>query len=294
MRSLLLFIALLVGSLIVAAALTYPAWLAVGLISIEPIHRVMHRVAMLVALIGLVVLVRKLGLSNRESLGFGVPPRRFATQLALGWLCGLALMLPLTALLFGLDIRVLRPDVQVAPVIVQGLVSGLLIALIEETFFRGVLFSAVARTSGAIAAMTAPSVIYAAVHFLGGKLRIAPEDVTWGDGFVVLAKLLERYAQPFELVDSFLALWVLGVLLALVRHRTGAIAASMGLHAVGVATIAILREMSVVDPNARFASLVGSYDGIIGWAALLWFALIAAAYARFGGARAAPVTSQAG
>src|SRR5262245_23823041 len=156
MRSFLLFLALLVGSLILAAALTYPAWLVVGLISVEPFHRVMHRVAMLIALIGLIVLVRKLGLSNRESLGFGLPARRFAQQLAIGWLCGLALMLPLTALLFGLDIRVLRPDAHVAPVIVQGLVSGLLIALIEETFFRGVLFSAVARTSGTLAAMTAP------------------------------------------------------------------------------------------------------------------------------------------
>ena len=94
--------------------------------------------------------------------------------------------------------------------------------------------------------------------------------------------LAEERDFLFELIDSFLALWMLGVLLALIRARTGAIAASMGLHAVGVATIAILREISVVDPNARFATLVGSYDGIIGWAALLWFALIAAAYARFG------------
>jgi hypothetical protein len=40
----------LAGSLVVAAALTYPAWLLVGLVSIEPVHRVMHRIAMLIAL----------------------------------------------------------------------------------------------------------------------------------------------------------------------------------------------------------------------------------------------------
>src|SRR5262245_52103324 len=99
MKSFLLFVALLAGSLILAAAVTYPAWLLVGTISVEPVHRVMNRVAMLIALVGLVVLTRRLGLSDRAALGYGLPPRDFARQLALGWLCGIGLMLPLTALL---------------------------------------------------------------------------------------------------------------------------------------------------------------------------------------------------
>ena len=280
MRSFALFVALLAGALLAAAVLTYPAWLLVGTVSVEPVHRVMNRVAMLFALIGLVVLTRRLGLADRASMGYGLPRPMFLRQLLLGWLGGFALMIPLVALLMGLDIRQLRPDAAqgLVPLVLGGIVSGLVVAFIEETFFRGVLYTAVARSSSRLAAAIAPSFLYAGLHFLGGRLRIPADEVAWHHGFAVLARLFERYAEPLEFVDSFLALFMLGVLLALVRGRTGAIAACIGLHAAGVASIAVLRRLTVTDEQAAFAGLAGSYDGVIGWAALAWFALIAFAY----------------
>lgn len=275
------FVGLLAASLILAATLTYPAWLLAGVISVEPVHRVMNRVAMLIALIGMIVLTRRLGLANSDAMGYGMPPRRFIRQILVGWLCGIALMLPLGGLLLGLDVRQLRPgfDGGWFVLIFGGIASGLAVAFIEETFFRGVLFTAVRRTSGITAAVIAPSLLYAALHFLGGRLRVPPEEVTWGHGFAVLSKLFERYVQPLTFVDSFIALAMLGVLLAIVRLRTGAIAACIGLHAAGVCVIAVLREATMVNANAEYGAIVGTYDGIIGWAALVWFAVIVAVYA---------------
>jgi membrane protease YdiL (CAAX protease family) len=283
MRSFALFVALLAGSLLVAAVFTYPAWWLVSLVSVEPVHRVMHRIAMLFALIGLVVLTRRLGLSNKEAMGYGMPRRRFLIQLGIGWLCGLALMLPLTGLLLGLDIRDLKPgfDGHWLGLIAGGIVTGLTVAFIEETFFRGVLFTAVSRTSGIAAAIIAPSLLYASLHFLGGKLRVPADEVAWIHGFEVLSKLFERYAQPLEFADSFVALAMLGALLAVVRLRTGAIAACIGLHAAGVTFIAVLREATLVNPSAEYGSLVGSYDGVIGWAALIWFTVIGTGFVFF-------------
>jgi membrane protease YdiL (CAAX protease family) len=279
-RTFALFVALLAASLIVAAALTYPVWLLVGAVSVEPVHRVMNRLAMLIALIGLIVLTRRLRLSHGSALGYGLPRGAFLRQLGLGWLAGVGLMLPLVALLLGFDVRQIKPglDGDLPPIILQGLLSGLAVAFIEETFFRGLLFAAVARTSGARAAIIAPSILYAALHFLGGKLRVPPEDVSWEHGFHVLSRLFERYAQPLAFIDSFLALLMLGILLAVVRLRTGAIAACIGLHAAGVCTIFILRNTTVVNGGAELAGIVGSYDGVIGWAALAWFAVIGVAY----------------
>lgn len=276
MRSFALFVALLGGALLVAAVLTYPAWWLVSLISVEPVHRVMHRIAMLIALIGLVVLTRRLGLSNKEAMGYGLPRRDFLVQLGIGFVGGVGLMLPLTGLLLGLDIRELKPGFGGAwlGLIAGGLLTGLTVAFIEETFFRGVLFTAVARTSGAAAAIIAPSLLYASLHFLGGKLRVPADQVSWVHGFEVLSKLFERYAQPLTFIDSFVALAVLGMLFAMIRLRTGAIAACIGLHAAGVAFIAVLRSATVVNPNAEYAELVGSYDGVIGWAASIWFTMI--------------------
>jgi membrane protease YdiL (CAAX protease family) len=281
MKSFFLFVALLGASLIVAAAVTYPAWLLVGLISEEPVHRVMHRVAMLLALIGLVMLTRRLGLADRDSLGYGMARTRFVRQMLVGWVCGIALMGPLAALLLGLDIREIRPDAGagvLVSAIGSGLISGFVVAFIEETFFRGVLFSAVARSASLRAAVIAPSLLYAALHFLGGRLRVPAEEVQWSHGFAVLAKLFERYVEPLTFVDSFLALFVLGVLLALVRMRTGAIAGCIGLHAAGVGVIAVLRATTTVNPADDQAMLVGSFDGVIGWAALIWFGLIAVGF----------------
>jgi membrane protease YdiL (CAAX protease family) len=283
MRSFALFVALLIGALLVAAVLTYPAWWLVSLVSIEPVHRVMHRIAMLIALVGLVVLTRRLELSNKDAMGYGLPRRQFLIQLGIGFLGGVALMLPLSGLLLGLDIRELKPGFDGAwlGLIAGGLLTGFTVAFIEETFFRGVLFTAVARTSSAAAAVIAPSLLYASLHFLGGKLRVPADEVSWVHGFEVLSKLFERYVQPLTLVDSFLALAMLGVLFAIIRLRTGAIAACIGLHAAGVAFIAVLREATVVNANAEYSELVGSYDGVIGWAALIWFAVIAAAFVTF-------------
>ena len=87
-------------------------------------------------------------------------------------------------------------------------------------------------------------------------------------GFEVLSRLFERYAQPLAFVDSFIALATLGVLLAMVRLRTGAIAGCIGLHAAGVCAIVVLRDTTVVNRNAQLGFLVGTYDGVIGWAAL--------------------------
>jgi uncharacterized protein len=133
MRSFALFMVLLIAALLLAAALSYPAWLLVETVSDQPFQRVMDRVAMLLVLIGLVILTRRLGLTDRAALGYDLPRREFARQLAVGWLGGVALMAPLTALLLNLRVRL--PLAEFAePVwyfLTEGIITGLLVALIE-------------------------------------------------------------------------------------------------------------------------------------------------------------------
>jgi hypothetical protein len=118
--------------------------------------------------------------------------------------------------------------------------------------------------------------------------------VGWEHGFLVLARLFERYAEPLTFADSFLALSMLGVLLALVRLRTGAIAACIGLHAAGVCTIAVLRKATEVDAASEHVEWVGAYDGVIGWAALIWFIAIALVYHRLSKQRIATLQAEEG
>lgn len=284
MRAFLTMLLFLAAALVVAAVLTYPAWWLVTLISDQPVHRVMHRIAMLVAFVGLIVIFKRWQVANKAALGYALPKAQFLRQMCVGLVVGAAIMAPLIVMLFALDIRVGKPGFvmdagQLGALVTSGLLSGLVVAFIEETFFRGALFSAVERESGTTLAIVLPSLLYASVHFLGGRLNLPREEIDWSTGFAVLGKLLEKYATPLELVDSFVALFAVGVLLALVRVRTNAIAACIGLHAAWVCTIQTLRNASVVQENAAASWLVGSYDGVIGWGALGWMVLMLLAYA---------------
>jgi membrane protease YdiL (CAAX protease family) len=277
MRSFLKFVVLLLAALLAAAAVTYPAWLAVKLVSDQPVHRVMHRLAMLFALLGLLWLVHREQLGYRAALGYGLPGAQFLRQALVGFAAGLALLLPFILLLLALNLRVPKETATwtaVLHLLPAALLSGLGVALIEETFFRGILQSAVARDSGFAASLILPSALYAAVHFLGGQLRLPDTEVQWSVGFQVFAKLFEKYAAPLALIDSLAALFVVGVLLGLIRARTQAIAACIGLHASWVTLIAVTRRLTLDNTDNPRDWLTGQYDGVIGWGAFVWTLLV--------------------
>jgi hypothetical protein len=69
-------------------------------------------------------------------------------------------------------------------------------------------------------------------------------------------------------------LTAVGILLALVRLRTGHIAACIGLHAGWVWIITLVRETSVPDRRNPLAWLLSQFDGVVGWLVLGWTVLI--------------------
>jgi hypothetical protein len=113
---------------------------------------------------------------------------------------------------------------------------------------------------------------------MNGRLRVPADQVTYLSGLHAVGALFSRFAAPLELMDAFVALTMLGVLLAIVRMRTNAIAGSIGLHAGGAAVIWVLSGLTITNAEAPLAWLAGSYRGIIGWLAFVWFGLIALAY----------------
>jgi membrane protease YdiL (CAAX protease family) len=151
--------------------------------------------------------------------------------------------------------------------------SGLLVALIEETFFRGAMQGALERQGASRLALFAVPALYAAVHFLGGADRVPHESVTALSGFTTLAGFFAGFAEPLRIVDAFIALYCVGLLLALVRRGTGNIVGCIGLHAGFVAVIAVFRKISVATANPQWSLLVSDYDGLLG----LWIAALTAA-----------------
>jgi len=280
MRSFFSILVLFAVSLVVAALLAYPVWL---LVDQQPVHRVMHRVAELCALAGLIWLFRRWKMFTRDGAGLSLSRSQFWMQLVAGLISGTLIILPLLVTLEVLDVRIADARVTLTPlfitrVLAAGLTTGLLVALIEEIFFRGLLFTAVERESGRFLAILLPNLLYAFLHFLDGRLHIPADQIEWSSGLAVLTSMFHAYSDPLQIVDSFLALFAVGVLLAIVRARTGAIAACIGLHAAWVCALYYIEVTTQFNPASAASWLVGSYDNTIGWGTVAWMATMACVY----------------
>lgn len=284
MRPAALFTGYLAVALLLGALLAYPlyAWLNPAID--EPMYRFVTRGGMLIALLALTWFLRHQNLANRQALGYALAPRLFVRDVLLGIAAGVGIMVPLIGGLMLLDIRVPNPDwafsgSNLTLALLEGLLTGLLVALIEETFFRGAMFTAVDRHSGLWPAVLLTSLLYAALHFLTTDYEVPPRALEWYSGFVSLGYMFEQYAEPAALADSFLALFAVGVFLALVRARTGNIASCIGLHAGWVMIIKTTKDMTITNEHAQLAFLAGDYDGVIGYLAFMLIAVVAVIYA---------------
>ncbi len=110
-------------------------------------------------------------------------------------------------------------------------VGAVLVALLEELFFRAVMLQAMVRQWGVTAGIVVSSLVYAVLHCISGGYRVSPG---W-DPAVGLRLLAAYYRDPsgsyLPDVQLVIGLFLLGTLLALLFLRTGSVWTSVGLHA---------------------------------------------------------------
>jgi membrane protease YdiL (CAAX protease family) len=286
MRAFAIFLGLFAFAFGVVALLAYPAWLLLHPYFPDfKFHRIGERIGMLALLVGFVLLARRLGLSDRASLGYGAPRREFIRELALGLVIGVTTMLAIVGIMAGLGLLEWRSAAPVgagpfASVVAGRLASGLAVALIEETFIRGAMFTAIQRESGTRAAIILTSILYSASHFFG-KVRIPAEEVTAWSGVGLITGTLHAFANPLAIADAFLCLAAVGVVLAVVRAQTGNVAATLGLHAGWVWIMLVAHEMAQPVPGSPLRFLLSQFDGFVGWLVLFWTALMGVALGWF-------------
>ncbi|WP_295385689.1 CPBP family intramembrane glutamic endopeptidase [uncultured Thiodictyon sp.] len=287
MRPTLLAFSFLFGCLVLAAVLSVPL-VQTGWID-APSSRVVGRLAQGFILLGLWVFLRRLGLADRVSLGYGVAGPALRRALGGGWLLGVLLLLLPALLLVQLAVLVpvAAPDwAAIARKSGQALLGGLLIGVLEETFFRGALFSAIRRREGWVAAAVFPAALYALVHFLKPGHLPAGMAFDWSGAFYMVSHVFVDGLR-WQNLDSLAALFVAGVLLALVRERTGHIGWCIGLHAGWVWLIQTTRALTDANPDAQLSFLVGSYDEFIGVLTMAWVGVVTLAYWYWTGPRVA-------
>lgn len=259
-----------------AACLGY----ALTLLPIPPIDFSLSvtRGAQVLLLLSLFPIARRMKLGANE-LGFPATLSLWVYKLGLGFALGLlilglhvAFLLALGAIKPVTGVMITASDV--SSVLLRAAGVGLVVAVIEETIFRGALLAALRRFGGPWGAAAIASAYYALLHFLKSDLRPSAAEVDWTSGFRIFADGL-RYMVSETPVDCLLALFCAGLFLGAIRVLLPAsLPLCMGIHAGWVTVIKVARRLTNPDPQAPFAHLVGPYDQIIGYGAALWISLL--------------------
>lgn len=243
-RNVTTILVLLVAVFAGAALIAPLAWMAVapndpdggvGLLRFlkthDDFHRYFSRCLLLLALIGLAVQCKMVGIKSWAEVGWTKLSSNF-NHLGWGVLLGMAsIMIIITlGILFGT--REFTPSHSLSSWsnhLASALGTAIAVAILEETLFRGMFFNLLRRDLSLAAAAVGSSVIYSAVHFF--NQRPAIEEVTWATGFTAFPEFLpDASALPIWL-PHFVNLIFAGMILAGVFARTGNLYFAIGIHA---------------------------------------------------------------
>ncbi|WP_445372462.1 CPBP family intramembrane glutamic endopeptidase [Methylomonas sp. HW2-6] len=271
---------LLVMLAMLASVLGYAVLKLAG--DVLSLAKIVSKITLVLLLLSVFPLKKYLQLSWTD-LGFAPLPH-FLKQVGKGFALSLVTLLPVLLILYLLQVHV-WDDSRIwaweafAGKALLALLLAMLIAVGEELLFRGLLLSGLRRQMPLYAAMFASSLYYAALHFLKSSTPIAYADITPFSGLPLLAEAFANWFNP-AIVSAFIALFAVGLFLAVLRSREGqGLGWSIGCHAGWVWQIKLSRDLCNVNLQADSVYLVNTYyDGVIGPLVAVWLTSVLIGY----------------
>ena len=258
-------------SLVQSLAAGSPAWEGLAR---QPFHRYVNRCLLVLALGGLWPLVKALRLGSWQAAGFS-GRNHLGRELRAGLLAGWLSLFLVAVVAVAAGARVVNPDPTLARWLGRiggALATAAVVSVLEESLFRGAVFSALRRAGGFASAAGISSGIYALVHFFARPAP--PPAVDWLTGFATLGAMLRGFLHFRELVPGLLNLALAGWMLAWARERTGRLWMSIGLHAGWIFWLKLYGFGTREVPGSQ-PWLWGGGKLIDGWVALAVLASVA-------------------
>jgi uncharacterized protein len=219
---------------------------------------------------------------NKTELGFASLPI-FLKQLLSGFGLGFITLMPVFIALYLLGINVLD-DTQiwttsfVVKNLIVSLLLALLISLIEEPLFRGLLLVSLQKKLLVIPSIIISASYYAALHFLNSNTNIQAQDLKIYSGFTLLTEAVTNLLNP-AIFSAFLALLMVGIFLGVLRTQVkSSLGFCIGCHTCWVWQIKMNKTLFNTDFNSEYHYLVSSYDGVIGPLVTIWLLLAVISY----------------
>lgn len=283
MPALIAFIIFIAVALLAGAAFAYPMHILLANWFELDFERVLSRSVLIIAILLFLAFFKIIGFRTWQEIGYSSNKKEFWNDLIKGFGTGLLILSPVVAGLLITKTRVLdlNWDVSLSSIsslLISAFVAGLVIAILEETLFRGAMLTAIQRQSSKWFAITASSLVYALMHFLQPATHLDASTLNWSSGFIVLKSAFLPIFQPMQIIDSCIALFLAGMLLALVKIRTNKLAICIGIHMGWVFTIKVFKRVTDSNIYSEYAFLVGSYDKVIGYLAAICIAVTIVVY----------------
>ncbi len=203
-------------------------WTPFAALADSDFSRFFDRSVLLSALLLLWPAVRWTGLTRLDQFGLRRNPARWR-DLATGFGLAAVTIAVIGSGLVAAGACVLKwhPPLNVLPHL---FVSALVIAGLEESFFRGAVLGLLRRSLPPWGALLVCSFLFAVVHFLKPADDVV-SAVSWHSGFDLLPTLFFRFADPLLVAGGAFTLFLLGLLLGYATIKTSSLWLSVGLHA---------------------------------------------------------------
>ena len=270
--------------IVVSPLLAYPAYLILENFIDLPFYKLVSHITLICGLIFSGIYLKYHQLYSRQAFGFGLPKNIFLRDLLQGLFAGILILAFIKLILILSGVHQIKPNLDyfwsnIFSIFFKAILTGLVVGLIEESIFRGALFSSLYKKTNAFVAIFLTSFVYAAVHFL--KYRELPEgsEITWLTGVEMLPDAFFKLSYP-NITDHFLTLFTLGVLLSMIRLRNGNIALCIGIHAGIVLTLKITGRFTEYVSGSSFDFLVNWVDHTLGYLSFVWLLVLAIIYWR--------------
>lgn len=248
------------------------------------LRKLMIRLSQILLLLSIFPISKWLGLT-KEMLGYA-SFKIMLKQFWRGFGLSLLILLPIFFTLYGLGVHSIDLTKAwsfgwLAKKIGIAFGLALLIGIVEESVFRGLLLTSLRKYLPTFSAVLISSIYYAGLHFLDSKSPVSEEPLTLNGSFELLG---EAYHNVFELQEwtAFLALCSVGLFLGVLRSLDKInLAVCIGCHTGWVTLIRISKSTFNADFNSPYVFLISHYDGVIGLLVAGWLVLILAIYFLF-------------
>jgi len=242
----------------------------------KPFHRYVNYSLQAFAVLGMVPLLRHLGIRSLAGIGLGAdgdPMRR----IGVGFVLGLASLGGVAGIAVLLGARTMRPEFDLsflAGKVAGAMTTATIVAVLEEVLYRGAFYGALRRSLRPATALLMSSAIYAIVHFLESAPHTG--SVVWSSGLAILPRMLAGFLDVDKIIPGFFNLTFAGVLLGLAYARTGGLWLPIGIHAGWIFSLRLYRLVTQ-DGGPEACALCGSVKLVDGWLTLAALASVLAA-----------------